>query len=102
MSDKAMHAGAYFGLGLLWIFFVIFNYKKNIFYKGIIVVLATSILFGILIEVLQDSLTNYRQLDFYDILANSAGVLAAGIFAWLLRDSLIKVKGEINSFFIKK
>ncbi len=28
MSDKVMHGGAYFGLGLLWMFFAIFSYKE--------------------------------------------------------------------------
>ncbi len=36
-----------------------------------------SITFGIIIEVLQDTMTVSRALDVYDILANTAGVLLA-------------------------
>ena len=102
LSDKVMHAGAYFGLGLLWIFFVTFNFRENFFVRGIVLVVIAAIAFGILIEVLQDSLTSYRQMDFYDVIANSVGVVSAGILASLIKDSLIKVKSQINSFFIKK
>ena len=102
VSDKILHAGAYFILGLLWIFFVIFNYEKSILFRGILIVVAAAIAFGILIEVLQTSLTTYRQMDLYDIFANSAGAVVAGVIAWLTKESLIKVKGGINSFFIKK
>ncbi|WP_334213847.1 VanZ family protein [Salinimicrobium catena] len=102
MSDKVMHGGAYFGLNLLWMFFVIFNYKNNRFLAKILVISLAAIVFGILIEVLQDRLTTYRQLDLYDVLANSIGVVSAGIIVWLLKDSLIRLKAKINLFFIKK
>ncbi|HER40824.1 MAG TPA: teicoplanin resistance protein VanZ [Salinimicrobium catena] len=102
MSDKVMHGGAYFGLGLLWMFFVIYNYKNNKFLAKIVTILLVVIVFGIFIEVLQDRLTTYRQLDLYDVLANSIGVVSAGIIVWLLKDSLIRLKAKINLFFIKK
>ena len=101
ISDKVMHGGAYFGLGLLWLFYVIYNYDfKNLIVK-ILIVCGASIVFGIFIEVLQDRLTSYRELDFFDILANSIGVIIAGIAVWLLKDSLIRLKAKINLFFIK-
>jgi VanZ family protein len=102
LSDKVMHGGAYFGLNLLWMFFVIFNYKNNRFLAKILVISLAAIVFGIFIEVLQDRLTTYRQLDLYDVLANSIGVVSAGIIVWLLKDSLIRLKAKINLFFIKK
>jgi VanZ family protein len=58
--------------------------------------------FGIFIEVLQDRLTDYRELDFYDILANTTGVVAAGVAIWILKDYLIRLKAKFNLFFIKK
>lgn len=101
ISDKVMHLGAYFGLGLLWMFFAIFNYKNDKLLKKVFIVCGSSIVFGIFIEVLQDRLTSYRTLDFYDVIANSIGVVTAGIAVWLLKDSLIRLKAKINLFFIK-
>ena len=97
-----MHGGAYFGLGLLWMFFFVHNYKNDKFLAKIIAISLAIIGFGIFIEVLQDRLTTYRQLDLYDVLANSIGVVSAGIVVWLLKDSLIRLKAKINLFFIKK
>ncbi|MFD2517768.1 VanZ family protein [Salinimicrobium flavum] len=102
VSDKVMHAGAYFGLGFIWMFFALMNYPEKGFFKRLLFIIIASIIFGIFIEVLQDSLTTYRELDFYDIFANSIGVLAAGILVWLIKDSLIRLKAKINLFFIKK
>lgn len=97
-SDKIMHASAYFGLSLVWIIFVTFNYRERLLFKGISIVVLAATVFGIFIEVLQDRLTSYRQMDYQDVLANTAGVIAAGILAWLIKDSLIKVKARLIHF----
>jgi VanZ family protein len=102
MSDKMMHVGAYFGLAMLWLVFVIFNDENRRLIGKIILVLVASIIFGIFVEVLQDRLTTYRQLDLHDIIANSIGVISAGILVWLLKNSLIRLKAKINLFFTKK
>lgn len=102
VSDKIMHFGAYFGLGLLWMFFAIFNYKNERLFTRVLIVCGAAVVFGIFIEVLQDRLTSYRTLDIYDIVANSIGVVTAGIAVWLLKDTLIRLKAKINLFFIKK
>jgi len=78
-GDKIFHFLAYFVLAILWFctFFYNFNLKKRraIIYSAII-----SISFGILIEVLQETLTSSRALDVYDIVANTSGVMLAVIF----------------------
>ena len=101
MSDKIMHAGAYFILGLSWIFYFLSEHESKL-KKNIIIVSLVVIVFGTLIEILQDRLTDYRQLDFYDIFANSIGVIVAGTVVWLSKEFLIRLKAKINSFFIKK
>ena len=102
MSDKLLHGGAYFGLGLIWMVYAIFGFKaEKLLYRVVVICLATTA-FGIFIEVLQDRLTNYRELDFYDILANTAGVVAAGVVIWILKDYLMRLKAKFNLFFIKK
>ena len=54
------------------------------FINYIIIIILIS--YGIILEVLQDILTNHRQADLYDIVANSIGV----IFAVLVYNKLKK------------
>lgn len=102
MSDKLMHGGAYFGLGLLWMLFGIFSFSEKNFIRRIIIISVAAVAFGIFIEVLQDTLTSYRQLDLYDVLANSIGVLAAAVLMWMLKNYLLSLKTKINLDLRKK
>ena len=102
MSDKMMHGGAYFGLGLLWMLYAIFSFKEENLLRKIIIISLVSIAFGIFIEVLQGTLTSYRQLDLYDIYANTLGVIAAGFSVWILKDYLIRLKAKFNLDLMKK
>lgn len=71
--DKWQHCLAYFALSVSWLFTF---YKKN--RKHLIVLCC--ILFGIIIEILQETITNYRTGDYLDIFANSLGVLLGLLF----------------------
>lgn len=63
------------------------------FYISLVIVL-----FGILIEVLQGAVTEYRDPDWADILANSIGVLLAlGMCLGFLK-YFKRLKHKINSF----
>jgi len=75
-SDKFGHFFAYFLLSLSWLY-AFKDYPRKKFKKHIIVLLIIS--YGIILEVLQNALTTYRQADFYDIIANSAGVFFAAV-----------------------
>jgi VanZ family protein len=101
MSDKAMHCGAYFGLGLLWMFFGLFTFEQKGLFKRIIIISLASIVFGIFIEVLQGVITSYRQPDLFDILANTTGVVVAGVVVWILRKNLTRLKAKINLDLMK-
>jgi len=82
--DKAYHCIAYFVLTLSWL--LSFYKKPN--KKYLIVILC--IILGIIIEVLQDTITVYRTADYFDVLANSVGVLfALVIFNIFLRKKTI-------------
>ena len=83
--DKVYHSMAYFTLAIAWL---IVYYKKPS--KKYLIVICC-IIFGIVIELLQDKITIYRTGDYYDILANSSGVLVA-----LLIFNLISKKKQIN------
>ncbi|PWG06218.1 hypothetical protein DIS07_04770 [Polaribacter aquimarinus] len=72
-SDKIYHLFAYFLLTITWL---ISFYKKE---KLKYIVLFACIIYGIIIEVLQESLTLYRTGDYKDVLANVLGSVIAFI-----------------------
>lgn len=80
--DKAYHGFAYFVLTITWLF----TFYKKPEKKNLIAFIC--ILFGIIIEVFQTTLTNYRTGDYIDVLANSLGVL----FALILFNLFFKKK----------
>lgn len=69
-ADKFAHTMAYALLCLLW-YTVLKSFK---FSKAILVASAIAIIYGIILEVLQGTLTEGRTLDLYDVLANCIGV----------------------------
>ena len=72
--DKIEHTIAYFFLAITWLL-AIKKAARNTKTKYIIVFCC--IFFGIIIEVLQTTLTNYREASLLDALANSLGALIA-------------------------
>lgn len=77
--DKIFHVIAYFGLTLSWLF--IFKKKSKFKLVGIVI-----FFFGLLIELLQGTLTQTREQDLYDIIANSVGI----VFAVIIFNNLYK------------
>lgn len=73
-SDKFGHFTAYFVLCLSWLYALKYHPALRLKKYTVILLLVG---YGIIIEVLQGVLTSYRQADFFDILANSSGVLLA-------------------------
>jgi VanZ family protein len=73
-GDKIFHLLAYLVLTFLWVNTLIYKFKLKkesaIVYGGLF-----CIAFGIIIEVLQGSVTSYRSSDIYDVVANTFGVL---------------------------
>lgn len=72
--------------------------KETVSNKSYLKIALLVIGFGMLIEVLQGALTNYRQPDWADVVANSIGVfLALSLFVGF--PGLLKnVKHKISSF----
>lgn len=101
VSDKVLHAGAYFGMALVWLGFYVLNYQPNTFLRKIIVVCLLVVVFGIIIEVLQNELTSYRELDLLDMLANTAGVILAGVLVRINLKSLMRLKSALDLVFKK-
>ena len=72
-SDKFYHALCYALMVFLWLLHFHFKFRpQNI--KGKLVLSSIIIIFGIIIEVLQLVLTNYRSFDWWDVVANTLGV----------------------------
>jgi VanZ family protein len=69
--DKVYHGIAYFTLSFSWLI----AYHKKPKKKHLIII--SCIIFGIIIELLQSTLTNYRTGEYLDVIANSSGILIA-------------------------
>ncbi len=87
--DKVLHFGAYFVLTLTWFFSQ--RLKKN---KTLILV--ALFLYGVLIEFCQDWFAPNRTKDYYDILANSLGIIFAAILFRYLYKYYKKIFGYTN------
>ena len=88
-GDKIFHFGAYTILTTLWFYTFLLTFKFKL-KKALLLAAILSIGFGILLEVLQDSITVYRALDIYDALANTLGVLLASLILWFTKDLHVK------------
>ena len=77
--DKIIHFGMYFGLMSVIILENRTNLRNNrrLFLTGLI-----PLLYGILMEILQATVTVTRTASFYDALANSSGILVS-ILLWI-------------------
>jgi len=92
--DKWAHFCMYAGLsGILWIEFLR-SHRENghtALWRAWIGATLCPIVFGGIIELLQENLTSYRGGDWLDFLANSSGVFIASLFAYfVLRPKLLK------------
>jgi VanZ family protein len=87
--DKWQHCFAYLVLTFFWLYAF---YKKERRY----LIIFGCILFGILIEVLQYAITNYRTGDYLDVIANSVGVLFGSfVFNQVFKKKQVKKQKDL-------
>lgn len=88
-ADKIFHFLAYSVLVFLWgnAFFFKFKYKKS---KAMLYAAVLSIILGIIIEVLQGSITTSRHTDVYDAIANTLGVIITVLIVLINKKMYIK------------
>lgn len=99
-TDKLLHLAAYFGLIFLWkLYFILRNSSNSGYRSNLFKLAAIAVVFGMLIEVLQGVLTSYREPDWYDILANSTGILLALLVFLIFEKSLKRLNSKINLIF---
>lgn len=74
-DDLIIHGGVYgvYGLLLSWALHKSDTYS----FKARVGIWTFATLFGVLVEIAQATLTQYRQFEFLDMLANSTGALLA-------------------------
>ncbi|WP_235921991.1 VanZ family protein [Flavobacterium phycosphaerae] len=83
-ADKYVHFTFHFVFTLLWGNYVWLK-NKSTELKLIVKVFIVSLLYGILIEFLQETLTTTRHADIYDVMANATGAATAIGFFLLLK-----------------
>ena len=85
-EDKIFHVLAYGLLNLLW-FYTLRNLK---IVRPVFKAMVLSLIYGIILEVLQGQLTITRNLDIIDILANSIGVTIVSLFIVIRNKTIVK------------
>ncbi len=75
--DKLVHATIFFILAIL---IILAAFSRHLSYRVTMVLLFLAVCYGILLEVLQAALFSERSTEVFDMLANSAGVVAAALF----------------------
>ncbi|WP_257984733.1 VanZ family protein [Psychroflexus sp. MES1-P1E] len=87
-EDKLYHFVAYFVLNSIWLIALL---KKNGYQlKKILLTSLSIVVFGIIIEIVQGSLTDSRAFDILDILANSIAVVVSFFCFMLVKKSFLK------------
>jgi VanZ family protein len=79
--DKLVHFLFHFIFTLFWSIYY-FSKQKSLSSKVVTAIIFTSLLFGILIEWLQDSFTLTRQADIFDVIFNFSGAVTAGLLVY--------------------
>ena len=79
-SDKLIHCLFYTGLTFFWIKSAEEPSNRKIIKTALLV-----FLFGLVLEILQETLPIQRDMDIFDLLANSVGILLAIVSEHFLR-----------------
>jgi uncharacterized membrane protein len=90
--DKVAHFGMYFLLMSVIVFENRKTLKSN---RHLFLTALIPFFYGILMEILQSTLTVSRSGSFYDAVFNSAGILVS-LLLWLCIKSLIKIQSDSN------
>ncbi|TVZ52235.1 VanZ family protein [Dokdonia sp. Hel_I_53] len=94
--DKLIHLCAYLGLAFLWMSF--YQLQKRSFTPEVnfskihFVIAVMIIVYGIIIEVLQGGITNYRTPDVWDVLANTIGVFIGSLIFVIIFKNFKRLK----------
>ena len=87
-ADKYVHFTFHFTFTVLWSFYSRLRLGQWVLKRSFVIV-CLSLVYGILIEILQETFTQTRKADMMDVVANSAGAITA-----LLAVALWKLKSK--------
>ncbi|MCL5126878.1 VanZ family protein [Algibacter sp. L4_22] len=88
-GDKIFHFGAYAVFVVLWYGAFIFNIKFEKM-RALLSATVFAVVFGIVVEVLQGTMTDYRSMDIYDVIANTSGALLTALILWRINKIQVK------------
>lgn len=74
-TDKIIHSLIHFILINLWLFYLYFKNGFKVKARWILILIVSMLLYGIIIEILQDLFTVSRKADILDVAANFTGSL---------------------------
>ena len=84
--DKVVHIGLNGLLAFLWLWFV--NNKYLLTTKKVLFVFIACVSYGIIIEILQETITYSRSGDFWDVVANTIGCMIAVVVYYFFNRNL--------------
>ncbi len=87
-DDKIFHFGAYVVFGFLWGNYFIRTKIEN----ALSISFVLTLIFGIVIEIFQETLNPLRTYDTYDLLSNCLGVAVGTMIVWGLTKTKVKIK----------
>lgn len=94
-GDKIGHCLAYFGFAAVWFSFYFYSEKTgNDFGKSVLKGACFAFLYGVLMEGAQGLLTSYRMFDYYDVLANTSGIVLAMVLLQMTKNILSVLKSD--------
>ena len=88
LNDKIIHITLYIILSFIWLLFYFVFQKNQINLKNIIVVLVVCLIYGIIIELIQQLLIASRQADILDVFANTLGTLIGTLVFWNVKNRI--------------
>lgn len=95
-SDKIGHLLAYFVFAIVWFLFFFFSKRQSRKFKTSYIWAASfGFLYGILMEILQATLTSYRSPDWKDVIANTSGIVLAVFLLTILKNKIVIYKTNL-------
>jgi len=88
LNDKIIHIVLYIVLSFIWLLFYFVFQKNQINLKNIVIVLVVCLIYGIIIELIQQLLIASRQADIVDVFANTLGALIGTLVFWNVKNRI--------------
>ncbi|MGO4913282.1 VanZ family protein [Leeuwenhoekiella sp. W20_SRS_FM14] len=93
-SDKVIHLLVYFLFTLTWFLYYFLRAKTENFKQSLFKCAGLALIYGILIEVVQEVATVSRSADFKDLIANSIGILTGVILIIAMKSQFLRLKSK--------